>query len=260
VSISGIQRLPGDAAPDSELAIDFFLLGQVEYERVFALQRRLAYEAGDDRHAPIAVLLCEHPEMITVGRRGSRAHVRLTNDELRSRDVAIKWVTRSGGCVAHGRGQLAVYPIVPLRLVGWSVSDYVRRLQSGMLAALQQFRIRAEVRPDVQGIWGKSGLLAAIGVLVKQGTTMHGAFLNVDPSMKLSRFVDSAEGNSERAGKRCMSSMLAERRTAVRMPSVRTAVIESLAASFGANRYHLFAGHPWLPRKTGSTRESITRN
>lgn len=258
MSISGIQSESGDAAHASDLAIDYFLLGQVDYDRAFALQRRLVYEAGDDRHATIAVLLCEHNELITVGRGGSRSHIRFTNEDLRTRHVTLKWVTRSGGCVAHTRGQLAIYPIVPLRLVGWSMSEYVRRLQGGIIAALKQFRIHPEVRRGSQGIWGQSGQLAAMGMLVKQGVAMHGAFLNVDPPMTIHRFVDTSPETADRSGRRSMSSMLVERRTAVRMPGVRSAVIECLARSFGAERYHLFAGHPWLPRMTGSTRESIS--
>ena len=82
------------------------------------------YEAGGQDDGRITVLLCEHPALISVGRTGSRGHIRLTNEQLRMRQLEVRWVSRGGGCVLHGPGQIAVYPIVPLRWHGWTVGDY----------------------------------------------------------------------------------------------------------------------------------------
>ena len=57
---------------DREPVAEFRLLGRVPFEAFLALQSRLVYEAGGLAEPRIVVLLCEHPELITVGRAGSR--------------------------------------------------------------------------------------------------------------------------------------------------------------------------------------------
>jgi lipoyl(octanoyl) transferase len=252
--------LPPSPSP-GDLPLDFYLLGQVDFDRVVNLQRRLAYEVGDIRHPRLVVLLCEHGELITVGRQGSRAHIRYGNEQLRRMGVKVEWVGRGGGCIPHGRGQLAIYPVVALPLVGWTIGEYLRRLQTGIRAAIEQFNVHTSVRDRVFGIWGHSGLLAAVGVAVRNWTTSHGVYLNVNPSMNLFHHVDTGaacvhdvpESPPEKSN---MSSLLAERRVAVTMSSVRTAVIDGLAKSFGCAQVHVHAAHPSLCHPQGLAGES----
>ena len=181
--MSGIPaRSPvhGDGA-EASFAVQFHLLGSVDYEDCQWLQRRLVYEVGGHDDGRIIVLLCEHPPLISVGRRGSRGHIRWTNEQLRRRRLDVRWVNRGGGCVLHAPGQLAIYPIVPLAWHGWTVGEYLRRLQQAVLQTLDEFRIRAETYAPWAGVWGRSGQLAACGVAVRDWITCHGAFLNVNP-------------------------------------------------------------------------------
>jgi lipoyl(octanoyl) transferase len=239
--------------PDpADLVAHFYLLGELDYERAMALQRRVAYEAGDSLESRLVVLLCEHPALITVGRSGSRAHIRLTNEQLRRSGIKVQWVNRSGGCVPHALGQLAIYPILPLNLAGWSRGEYVRRLQTGVQTALQRLDILTTLHPKKFGLWGHSGLLAAVGITIHHGITSHGVFLNVHPPMTLFHHVDTAaKGTGHRT---TMSSLLAERRRPVRMPGVRSQVVESLAEAFGCTHYHIHAAHPWLRKAERSVR------
>ena len=141
----------------------------------------------------------------------------------------------------HLPGQLAVYPIVPLERQGWSVGDYLARLEAGLLATLAEFGVRGVTRPGWPGVWGRTGQLAAVGVAVKNWTTYHGAFINVSPAMRPFRRIvtDPAE-------KTPMSSLVIERQTAVKMTSVRAALVRLMAEAFGADRYHLHTSHPLL--------------
>ena len=219
---------------DAGLTLDFHLLGIVPLPRALALQRRLVAEVATGVARSIPVLMCEHTESISVGRTGSRVHIRLSQDELRRRDVAVEWVQRGGGGIAHGPGQLCVYPILPLREIGWTVGEYLRRLRNGIVAAIERLNLTAESREECGGIWGRTGMLAAIGVAVHNWTTCHGAFLNVNPARALTGFVQTD-------GRAPMSSLLAERRGAVKMPTVRTAVIECLATAFAAETFNIHA-------------------
>jgi lipoyl(octanoyl) transferase len=237
----------------ADITIDYRLLGQVPFPDFLALQERLVYEAGGHQESHIVVLLCEHPDLITIGRAGSRGHIRLSDAQLRRERLGLRWVGRGGGSVLHTPGQLAVYPIAPLQALGWSVGEYLGRLQQGIVAALAELQVHGQTRPDRFGVGGRSGLLAGFGVAVRRWVTAHGVFLNVNPAMRRFAYIDTVPGTNLSAGeKTTMGCLSAERQGAVRMSSVRSAVIAALAAAFGSEQYHLHTGHPWLVRSAGS--------
>jgi lipoyl(octanoyl) transferase len=242
-------RLVSQTADEAGPSVQFHLLGRVAFVDCLSLQKRLSGEADLSGDRRIVVLMCEHPEIITVGRSGSRGDIRLSDEQLRRRRLGVRWVHRGGGCIVHSPGQLAVYPIAPLAPCGWSVGEYLRRLRAGVMGALNALDFAAEKRPTHYGVWGRTGLLAALGVGVRRGVSCHGAFLNVHPSMSLPAFVDTAPPQTRKPGQRAaMSCLLAERQRPVRMHAVRAALVEQLAAAFDCERYHLHTGHPWLRR------------
>jgi len=144
-----------------DVPVEFHLLGCVDFDACLALQHRLVYEAGGSVDGRIVVLLCEHSDLITVGRSGSWGHIRLGQRALASRQLSVRWIRRGGGCVLHAPGQLAVYPIVPLDALGWTVGRYMRALHGGLSAVLTDLGIRCETRPGRFGIWGRTGPLVA---------------------------------------------------------------------------------------------------
>ena len=239
--------MPGPG--ESRFSIQFHLLGLVSLDDCHALQSRLAYELGgvdDDR---IVVLLCEHPWSISIGRRGSRGHIRLTNEQLRAAAVG-RALGQPGRrlCVAR-TSQIAVYPMVPLSRRGWTLGEYLHRLRGAICDTLSELGVRASGHAADGGVWGRTGQLAACGVAVRQGITSHGMFLNVCPSMRHYPFVDVIDPRRAVAGeKTTMGSLLAEHRRGVSVPQVRAALIAHLAARLGTHRYHLMTGHPWLVR------------
>jgi lipoyl(octanoyl) transferase len=235
-------------------ALQAFLLGTVDFEACLALEQRLVFETSGATDRQITLLVCEHPPTITVGRGGSRAHLHFSPETLASEQLTVRWLNRGGGCMLHLPGQLAVYPIVPLDRCGFTLGDYLNCLQAGLLAALAELNVRGAVRAGWPGIWGRTGQLAACGVSVKNWTTYHGAFLNVDLALRLFRRIDT-----DPLAKTPMSSLVAERQMAVKMATVREAVVRHLAAALGAERYHLHTSHPLLSRLRNSNRELVER-
>ncbi len=260
-------------APESSPALEAFLLGQVDFDRALALQQRLIVECRDRDDGQVILLLCEHPAIITVGRGGSPGQIAMQNSLVRNRQIEIRWVNRGGGCLVHCPGQLAVYPIVPLRWHGFSVGEFLDRFQAGIVEAIDDLNVHAATRaaekgdsphlceapfgPSRQmgtvpffGIWGRTGQLAAFGAAVRHWVTYYGAYLNVCPPMGLFRLVECDPGDP--APRSCL---VAERRGPVRMTSVRAALIPRLAECFGCDRHHIYTGHPLLrstdDRRTG---------
>lgn len=218
-----------------------FLLGTVDFRRCLALQERLVYESCTQASGHIAILICEHPPIITIGRGGSREEIGLRQVQLAGRPVEMARVARGGGTMLHVPGQLAVYPIAPLDWLGWTVGQYLARLQAGMLAALKELSVDARLRPERHGVWGRSGQLVSMGVAVKDWTTLHGAQLNVLPPLHLSRYIETDSVQQTPAG-----SLYAELRRSVRMAWVRSRVARSVAEAFDCRQYHLYTSHPLL--------------
>ena len=147
-------------------------LGHVAYDEGWALQQRVHAEvvAGADD----VVLLLEHESVYTAGKR--------TEPWDRPTDGSrVVDVDRGGKITWHGPGQVTGYPIVRLT-DPVDVVAYVRRLEQVLIhvcAAVGQQGVRVEGR---SGVWTPDGArkLAAIGIRVARGVTMHGFALNCD--------------------------------------------------------------------------------
>ncbi len=156
-------------------------IGLMEYESALALQRKIHSDVAAGTH-PNTLLLLEHPSVYTAGKRTQAF-------EMPSDGTPVVSVDRGGRITWHGPGQLVGYPIVkllkPTELVG-----FVRTLEGALIKVCGELGISA-VRVDGRsGVWISDGKgdrkIAAIGIRVASGVTMHGFALNVSP--ELSRF------------------------------------------------------------------------
>jgi lipoyl(octanoyl) transferase len=219
-----------------------YLLGELEFETAFSLQRRLAYEvAGDPGLA--SVLLCHHPAGITVGRHGSRAHIRLTEEELSAREWGVRWVSRGGGVTLHVPGQVACYPVLPLRSLGLTPAAYVAELVHVVADLCHEFGLAAEVEVDRPAVRVRGRRVATFGVAVRDWVTSYGMVVNVGCDLEWFRVVE-CDGDPVR-----MTSLQRESPSPVRVPAVRQRLVELIARRFGFERLSVFHNHPaFLPR------------
>jgi lipoyl(octanoyl) transferase len=239
---------PSSGSPASP-SVETFLLGRVDYSRCLELQQHLLRQVAQRDDGQIVLLVCEHPEVITVGRGGSPSQLASDHHVLRAREIEVQWVNRGGGCMLHCPGQLAIYPIVPLRWHDFSVGEYLQRLQAALAETLDDLRVPATTPQGQFGLWGRTGQLASLGIGVRDWVTWHGAFLNVSPSLGLFRLVET-----DPIGHTSMSSLVAERCGPIRMPAVRAALVRHVAEALGCDRYHLYTGHPWLRRESAGAK------
>src|SRR5437764_5379016 len=108
----------------AEPVLEVYLRGFVDFEAALRLQRRLAYEVACSRDTA-ALILCEHPPLVTIGRQGSRCHLLCEPVELKARRWPVRWVNRGSGCMLHLPGQLAIYPILALDRLGFGLTAYL---------------------------------------------------------------------------------------------------------------------------------------
>jgi lipoyl(octanoyl) transferase len=154
--------------------------GLVEYEEAWARQRELhaARVAGT---GPDTMLLLEHPPVYTAGKR-TQPHERPFDG------TPVIDVDRGGKITWHGPGQLVGYPVVALP-DPVDVVAHVRRLEEALMEVCAGFGLATERVEGRSGVWvrgderGPDRKVAAIGVRVARGVTMHGFALNCDPDM-----------------------------------------------------------------------------
>ena len=223
--------------------LDVRLLGTVDFESAQFLQERLVYEVSGRVDRFGGLFLCEHPPLITVGRSGSRAHVLLEQKDLASRGLQVRWLNRGGGCLVHAPGQLAVYPVVPIKRLGLGLRDYRAALVGSVLDLCAELEIAAWLLDRNSGIVaGRGGAFAFVGAAVKRWIAYQGMFVNVNPLMQMQRLV-SVTGGNVRA-----TSLEALRARAIAMSTVRESLIRNLAPRLGYAEYQIFTGHPLLVR------------
>ena len=149
----------------------------VEYVAAWDLQREV--HAGVVAGDPDTVLLLEHPPVFTAGKR-TEPHERPLDGSAPVIDV-----DRGGKITFHGPGQLVGYPIVRLP-EHVKVVDYVRRLEEALIHACTDLGVTTARVPGRSGVWLQAGdgrperKIAAIGIRVSRGVTMHGFALNCD--------------------------------------------------------------------------------
>ncbi|QDT37097.1 lipoyl(octanoyl) transferase LipB [Stratiformator vulcanicus] len=228
-----------DRSPDS---LEVRLLGTVDYDAALFLQERLLFELSGREDRTGGLLMCEHPPMVTIGREGSRAHWNVDEKAFESRLMDVRWVNRGGGCIVHGTGHLAVYPILPLARLEIGIDGFRRKLEQAVIDAAGDLRIPAWPSESGHGISGRLGQFATVGAAVKSWISYHGVFIDVAPPMDLVRLINGAPGEER---KTCLSAL---RHRPVSMHGVREALIRRIAARFGYNHYHVYTGHPLLKR------------
>jgi lipoyl(octanoyl) transferase len=148
----------------------------VPYLDALDLQRAVHADVVSGR-APDTVLLLEHPSVFTAGKR--------TLDTERPLDgTPVLDVDRGGKITWHGPGQLVGYPIVRLP-DPIDVVSYVRRLEGILIAVLEALGIEAGRVEGRSGVWLRgTDKIAAIGIRVAEGVTMHGFSLNCSNSFE----------------------------------------------------------------------------
>lgn len=162
----------------SDSAIALSRHGLVEYQKAWESQRAIHQDVVDGKR-PNTLLLLEHPSVFTAGRR--------TDDSERPTDgTPVIDVDRGGRITWHGPGQLVGYPIVkllkPTELVG-----FVREIEAGLIAVCSDLGLETQRIDGRSGVWVRNNQgdrkIAAIGIRVAKGVTMHGFALNVNPDL-----------------------------------------------------------------------------
>lgn len=202
-------------------------LGVLDYAEAWQLQRGLADARGAG--GPDTLLLLEHPSVYTAGKRTEA-------NERPADGVPVVDVDRGGKITWHGPGQLVGYPVIGLD-EPLDVVKYVRRLEEALIEVCAGLGLDAGQVDGRSGVWlpatgtAPARKIAAIGIRVARGVTLHGFALNCD--CDLAAFTAIVPCGIPDAGVTSLSAELGRR---VGVEEVRGAVADAVCAALNGHR------------------------
>lgn len=179
-NVAGMSITPSSIRTQTE-PVKVVELGTVDYEPTWELQGTTATEraAGDTGDT---LFLLEHPATFTAGKRTQ------PEDLPGDSDTPVIYVDRGGRITWHGPGQLVGYPIIKLA-DPIDVMDYVHRVEAGIIHTCEHFGVPTTRVEGRSGVWCLADAdrpdrkIAALGIRVQRGVTMHGFSLNCNNTM-----------------------------------------------------------------------------
>jgi len=155
-------------------------LGSIDYAAAYSLQLALVEKRRSGQPADDLFLVTEHPSTFTLGRRGGRENLMVTEEFLAARQIPLVHIERGGDITFHGLGQLLLYPILHLRQAGLSVAGYVHCLEEVMIRLAAASGVVADRDPRNHGVWAGGKKLGSVGIAIRHGIAFHGLALNVN--------------------------------------------------------------------------------
>lgn len=151
-------------------------LGLRDYAEVWDEMQRFT----DSRTSitPDELWLLEHKPVFTLGLSGKREHL------LNPGSIPVVQSDRGGQVTYHGPGQLIAYILFDLHRAGLGVRKLVELLQESVLELLRQHGVAGHTLPQAPGVYVDNRKLAAVGLRIRHGRSLHGLSLNVDMDME----------------------------------------------------------------------------
>lgn len=223
-------------------------LGLVDYKKAWdiqekyfkqAIDRKIAIRNGENLPAPSNYLiLCEHPNVYTIGKSGKEENLLLSSEEVKSKEASFYKINRGGDITYHGPGQLVVYPILDLDQFFTDIHKYMRFLEQAVINTLLKFGIQSSRIDGMTGVWIDSALpsarkICAMGVKSSRWVTMHGIGFNINTNLDFFSHIVPC-GIDDKA----VTSMQKELGIEVDMQEVENIIIEEFKSLFGFQIKH----------------------
>jgi lipoyl(octanoyl) transferase len=162
-------------------AIEIRRLGLLPYSDAWDLQLRLLAERAENK-IPDTLLVVEHPNVITLGKRSAEAKA---NPELKElQGIPVYMVERGGEATYHGPGQVVMYPLFELNL-RTGPKAFLRLMEEAIIATLANYGVDSYWIEGKTGVWlknanGRERKIASLGIAVRRSVSYHGLALNVN--------------------------------------------------------------------------------
>ena len=189
---------------------------------------------------PDVVLFLQHRPVVTLGNRGRREHLLLSETALHERGIELAHASRGGDVTYHGPGQLVMYPILRLGAHEADAHGYLWNLEEIAVRTADEFGVQAWRREGKNGAWTEAGKIAAIGFRLKRWVTLHGMSFNVD--LDLSGFESIVPCGLVGEPVASLHTLLGE--TCPSVPDVKAAMARHFETVMGRTLEHHSADQP----------------
>lgn len=174
-------------------------LGKIEYKESWDLQEKYLKSSVEtkllnrEKKTPTLplnhLLICEHPNVYTLGKSGHEHNLLLDKEQLETKSIDYFRINRGGDITYHGPGQLVVYPIFDLEQFFTDIHKYMRLLEEAVIQTLLEYSICGERVDGLTGVWVKNktgdySKICAMGVKCSRWVTMHGIGFNVNTDLQ----------------------------------------------------------------------------
>ena len=158
-------------------------LGMVDYNEGISYQKKIHNTIADNAN----VILLEHDKVITIGTKGNENDVLVSASQLKKEGFSVIKSDRGGQVTVHNKGQLVCYIVMPISNYDLKPIDFIRKIESLIINLLKNFDISSYIIKGKTGVWVKSDniekKIAAIGVRISNGISMHGFALNINNNL-----------------------------------------------------------------------------
>ena len=164
--------------------VEFDLL---EYRKSLELQQKIRQIKENNRNFSNFLLLLQHNPVFTIGKKGSRKDILVSEEFLNKKGIDVIEVKRGGEVTYHGPGQVVIYFHLNLASANISVDDFVWKMEELVIKVLKEYNIEGWRMEGYPGVWinfqNKKWKIAAIGARASKLITSHGLALNVNTKM-----------------------------------------------------------------------------
>ncbi len=167
----------------NQRSCEITFLGVLEYSRALALQQKTLTDKQGKRDTPDRLFFVEHHPVYTLGRRGGRENMVVSDSFLDEKGIKVVQADRGGNITYHGPGQAVLYPVLDLEKNKLSVPDFVSGMEEIMKLTCLDFDVSADRDERNHGLWIGDKKIGSVGISIKKGISIHGLALNVNPDL-----------------------------------------------------------------------------
>lgn len=133
-------------------------------------------------------ITCEHRPVYTLGKSGKMDNLKLSEGELKERNIEFHRINRGGDITYHGPGQITGYPVLDLESFKPSASWYIEQIEEMAQKTLDHYNLEGTAYPGLTGVWlepetERARKICAIGVKMSRWVTIHGFAFNVNTDL-----------------------------------------------------------------------------
>jgi lipoyl(octanoyl) transferase len=151
-------------------------LGEVDYLKTWREMRD--FTDARDKDTADEFWFLQHPPVYTLGKNGKTEHI------LSAQDIPVVNSDRGGQVTYHGPGQVVVYTLLDLNRLKIGVRELVTLLEQSVIELLADYGIESCARRDAPGVYVNNAKIAALGLRVRKGCSLHGLAFNVDMDLE----------------------------------------------------------------------------